>query len=130
MEKDATATLTLRAPVRFWRNTLTAAKLYPGLKGLAWASWSPVIQRCSQPYGFSLLISFFLKCVSETSKQPPRQKNTACPPLQTRSTCPRFRLLAINPTREMELHLLFLKMTPPTTKPVMTDSKCLHVYFS
>uniref|UniRef100_A0A2I2YV33 Kinase suppressor of ras 1 n=1 Tax=Gorilla gorilla gorilla TaxID=9595 RepID=A0A2I2YV33_GORGO len=112
MEKDATATLTLRAPVRFWRNTLTAAKLYPGLKGLAWASWSPVIQRCSQPYGFSLLISFFLKS------------------LQTRSTRPRFRLFAINPTREMELHLLFLKMTPPTTKPVVTDSKCLHVYFS
>uniref|UniRef100_A0A2K6V4A4 Kinase suppressor of ras 1 n=1 Tax=Saimiri boliviensis boliviensis TaxID=39432 RepID=A0A2K6V4A4_SAIBB len=103
MEKDATATLTLRAPVRFWRNTLTAAKLYPGLKGLAWASWSP------------LLISFFLKC-------------TACPALQTRSTCPRFRLFARNPIRERELHLLFLNMTPPTTKPVLTDSKCLHVY--
>uniref|UniRef100_A0A2K5CU19 Kinase suppressor of ras 1 n=1 Tax=Aotus nancymaae TaxID=37293 RepID=A0A2K5CU19_AOTNA len=106
MEKDATATLTLRAPVRFWRNTLTAAKLYPGLKGLAWASWSPVIQRCSQPCVFS----------------------TACPALQTRSTCPRFRLFAINPIREMELHLLFLNMTPPPTKPVLTDSKCLHVY--
>lgn len=34
-------------------SALTAAKLYPGLKGLAWASWSPVIQRCSQLCSFS-----------------------------------------------------------------------------
>uniref|UniRef100_A0A2K5P8P7 Uncharacterized protein n=1 Tax=Cebus imitator TaxID=2715852 RepID=A0A2K5P8P7_CEBIM len=91
MEKDVTATLTLRAPVWFWRNSVF-------LPSLA-ACLCPVIQRCSQP------------CA-----------------LQTRSTCPRLRLFAINPIREMELHLLFLNMTPPTTKPVLTDSKCLHVY--
>lgn len=115
---------------------LTAAKLYPGLKGLAWASWSPVIQRCSQPCSFSA--DFFLKCVSKTSKQPPQHKatliNTSAALLSAANQERVSLIQTVRPQKntrvpEMEPHLPFLKMTSPTTRPVVTGSKCLHVCF-
>lgn len=50
---------------------LTAAKSCPALKGLAWAPWSPVIQRCSRPCTFVQRVSSFLKHDNETHKPPP-----------------------------------------------------------
>uniref|UniRef100_A0A8C6EHK1 Uncharacterized protein n=1 Tax=Microcebus murinus TaxID=30608 RepID=A0A8C6EHK1_MICMU len=107
--KDATATPTLRTPVRFWRNTLTA-KSCPGLKGLAWASWSPVIQRCSPPCSFSAACLFLFQMCFQNTQTTTTTKNT------------------LRPTGT-ELHLLRLETTPPTTKPVPADSGCLHVCF-
>ncbi|KAG8511114.1 Kinase suppressor of Ras 1, partial [Galemys pyrenaicus] len=113
------------------RYALAAAKSYPGLKGLAWASWSPVTQRCSQLCGFSA--DFCLKCVSRIPKPPQDKENTLKHQplsyvLQTRNRRPNFRFARENVGQELQPCLLFLKMTPPTASCPPRRRMFTHVF--
>ncbi|KAI5193449.1 Solute Carrier Family 17 Member 9 [Manis pentadactyla] len=94
--------------------TLTAAKLSPGLKGLAWASWRPVIQRCSRLCSFFLPISFlnvFLKRPNNHHDKNPSKLQPPWEALQSRSPRPRVGLFVHETLRvpEVESPRLLLK---------------------